>query len=54
MAPEVFVGKRYTTKADVYSFAMVMCELVVEGGDLGASLFSGINTYEVACNGDVC
>ena len=34
MAPEVANSSRYTTKADVFSFAMVMCEMVIVGGKI--------------------
>ena len=34
LAPEVGAGKEYTIKADVYSFAILLCELGIPSGDV--------------------
>ena len=36
MAPEVFRGEQYTTKADVFSFALILWEMMT-----GQELFPG-------------
>jgi serine/threonine protein kinase len=40
MAPEVFLGKQYTEKADVYSYGLILFELIT-----GLELFPGLQPW---------
>lgn len=33
MAPEIFAGKDYTTKCDVWSFGILLTEIITYGND---------------------
>lgn len=46
MSPEVYIGAPYSIQCDVYSFAIVACEMIVTGGQI-TSVFSEIQLSTV-------
>lgn len=46
VAPEVFAGQRYSEKADVYSFSIVLMEMIMDGNIV--SVFGGLAGMAVA------